>query len=80
MRSAIGNVCSFKSLLPCFFDIDAAEGSFAGKDEELFGIAILLKFCKFLDDGLAKSNASGSAIFTLFDEGDFVCEVDMSPF
>ena len=80
MGSAIDDLSPLQGLLPCFFDINAAKGCFTRKDERFLRIALLIKFLHFLNDGIAQGDAAGPSVFALFDEGDLIGEIDMSPF
>jgi hypothetical protein len=50
MSPAIGNTRSFESLLPGFFDIDATEGRFTGKDERFLRITRFVEALQFSDN------------------------------
>lgn len=77
---AISDICSLEGLLPALLDVDPAKGCFAGKNQWLLGIAVLVEALKFSDEGIAKGNATRAAIFAFFDESNPALKIDMSPF
>ena len=77
--STLGNIGLFEGSGPRFLDVDAAESCFAGEDKGFLMVALCAEALKFFDDGIAEGDAARAAIFGLFDVGEFVFEVDVSP-
>lgn len=66
--------------MPSFFDVDTAEGGFAGEDEGFEGMAEGVEALKFFNDRIGKGNAAGTAVFGFADVGEAIGEVDVAPF
>lgn len=79
MRTAICDVRLYQGLLPCFFDVDGAKGCFAGEDERLLRVSILVKLLQFFNDWITESNTARRAFFGFLDECNLVGKIYVSP-